>query len=135
MKMDKELYAINLNFQRHYIVAPMSALSAILIYDRDTLFGEALQNFLFAGGFSSVDVATTVQEALGRLRRNHYNNILIDLSPRRSGQRRWSAIIQRRQPDAKIIFLIKAVDQPLIQECAFDHVIKEYVFSSLLELI
>ncbi|MCA9420539.1 MAG: response regulator [Nitrospira sp.] len=133
--MDKERYARNLDGQQYSLTPPMSALSAILIYDRDTLFGEALQNFLFAGGFSSVDVATTVQEALGRLRRNHYNNILIDLSPRQSGQRRWSAIIQRRQPDAKIIFLIKAADQPLIQECAFDQVIKEYVFAALLELI
>ena len=113
----------------------MSALSAILVYDRDTLFGEALQNFLFAAGFSSVDVATTVQEALGKLRRKHYNNILIDLSPKRSCERRWGTVIRRRQAGAKIIFLIKAADQPFIQEGAFDLVIKEYVFSSLLELI
>ncbi|HSF58810.1 MAG TPA: response regulator [Candidatus Binatia bacterium] len=133
--MDKERYARNLDGQQYSLTPPMSALSAILIYDRDTLFGEALQNFLFAAGFSSVDVATTLQEALGRLRCNHYTNILIDLSPRRSGQRRWSAVIQRRQPDANIIFLIKAADQPLIQEGAFDHVIKEYGFAALLELI
>lgn len=113
----------------------MSSSSAILVYDRDTLFGEALQNFLFAAGFSSVDVATTVQEALGRLRCKRYNNFLIDLSPRRSGEPRWVAVIRRRQPDAKIIFLMKAADQPFIQEGEFDHVIKEYVFSSLLELI
>lgn len=113
----------------------MSALSAILVYDRDTLFGEALQNFLFAAGFSSVDVTATVHETLGKLRRKHYNHILIDLTPRRSCERRWAAVIRQRQPDAKIIFLMKAADHLLIRESVFDHVIKEYVFSSLLELM
>lgn len=135
MKMDKELFATILNGQRHAVVAPMSALSAILVYDRDMLFGEALQNFLFAAGFSTVDVAATVLEALGKLRHKHYTNILIELTPSRSCEGRWAAVIQRRQPGAKIIFLMKAAEQPFIQEGAFDHVIKEYVFSSLLELI
>jgi DNA-binding NtrC family response regulator len=133
--MDKERYARNLDGQQYSLTAPMSALSTILVYDRDTLFGEALQNFLFAAGFSSVDVAATMQEAFGSLRHKRYNNILIDLSPRRSGERRWAALIQRRQPGAKIIFLMKAVDQPLIREGAFDYVIKEHVYSSLLELM
>ena len=113
----------------------MSASSAILVYDRDTFFREELQNFLFAAGFSSVDLAATLQEALGRLRNKPYNYVLIGLGLRRSCERRWAAVIRRHQPGAKIIFLVKAADQPFIQESGFDQVIREYVFSSLLELI
>lgn len=109
----------------------MSASSAILVYDRDTLFREELQNYLFAAGFSSVDVAATVREALARLRHKRYKYIFIDLALQKSCERRWMAVIQRHQPNAKIVFLMNAVDQPFIQDSACDHVIKEYVFSSL----
>lgn len=133
--MDKERYTRNLDERQHSVIAPMSPISAILVYDRDTFFREELQNFLFAAGFSNVDLAATVQEALGRLRRKHYDKILIGLTPRQLCERRWAAVIQRRQPGAKIIFLMNAGEQPSVQESAFDHVIKEYVFSSLLDLI
>ena len=108
----------------------MNALPAILVHDRDPLFLEALQNFLFTAGFSYVDITPTVRKTLARLHLARYGYVLIELTRQELCERRWAAVIQRYQPKTKIIFLIKAADQPFIQKSAFDHVIKEDVYSS-----
>jgi DNA-binding NarL/FixJ family response regulator len=113
----------------------MSPLPAILICDRDALFREALRNFLFAAGYSQVEVAVTVREALAKLRRECYGYALIGVSRPLSRVWRLARVVQRRQPGAKIIFLVSADDQPFIEGPSFEYVIKEYVFSNLLDLI
>ena len=114
----------------------MGPLPAILIIcDRDTLFREALRNFLFAAGYVDVDVAATVRHALAKLRYQCYGHILIGVSKPFSRGRRLAAIARRRQPEAKILFLVSAQDQPFIRDASCEYVIKEYVFSNLLGLM
>lgn len=115
--------------------AEMNPLPAILVYDWDSLFREALKNFLLAAGYSQVEVAATVREALAKLRRERYEHILIGVSRSFSRERRLATIAQRRQPEAKIFFLMSAKDQPFINDASFEYLIKEYVFSNLLELM
>jgi len=110
-------------------------LPAILVCDRDTAFREALRNFLLAAGYAQVEVTATVQEALARLRRERYRHVLIGISrPFLVGQR-LATIAQRRQPEAKIFFLVGAKDQPFIKDASFETVIKEYVYSNLLAVM
>lgn len=113
----------------------MNPTAAILICDCDILFREALRNFLLAAGYSRVEVAATARDALAKLRRERYGYILIGVSQPFSRGQRLAAIVQWRQPKAKILILVSADDQPLIQDTSFDYVIKEYVFSNLLELM
>ncbi len=114
----------------------MNPLPAILIVcDHDPLFREALRNFLLAAGYSQVEVAATVREAFTRLRRDCYGTILIGVSMPFSRGRRLAAIARRRQPEAKILFLVSADDQPLIKDAKFEYVIREHVFSNLLGLM
>jgi len=109
----------------------MVPLLAILIYDRDALFREELRNFLLAAGFAEVVIAATVREALVKLRGESFGHILIGISTPVSRERRLAAIARRRQPEAKILFLVSAQDQPFPRDAAFEYVIKEYVFSNL----
>jgi DNA-binding NarL/FixJ family response regulator len=113
----------------------MNPLPAILVYDRDTSFREALRNFLLAAGYPQVEVAATIRAALIKLRHEHYGYILIEVSHSLSEGRRLAAVAQRRQPEAKIVFLVGAKDQPFIKDVSFETVIKEYVYSNLLELM
>ncbi len=113
----------------------MNALVAILICDSDAYFREELQNFLLAAGYPDVDLAVTVREALAKLREKRYKYVLIGVSQPFSCEQRWATVIRRRQPAARILFLVSAADQPSIRATSFDHVIKEYVFSNLLELM
>ena len=114
----------------------MSPLPAILIIcDRDTLFGEALRNFLLAAGYPDVEIAATARDALAKLRRECYGHIFIGVSQPVSRGRRLAAIAQRRQPEAKILLFVSGDDQPSVKDASFEYVIKEYVFSNLLGLI
>lgn len=113
----------------------MNPLPAILVSDRDTAFREALRNFLLAAGYTQVEVAASVKEALSRLRRERYRHVLIGVSRPFSLGRRLATIAQRRQPEARIFFLVGAKDQPFIKDASFETVIKEYVYSNLLELM
>lgn len=113
----------------------MKALVAILICDCDAYFREELRNFLLAAGYSDVELAATVRDALAKLREKRYKYVLIGVSQPFSWEQRWAAIIRRRQPAAKILFLVSAADQPLIRATSCEHVIKEYVFSNLLDLL
>ena len=117
------------------IEATMRPLLAILIYDRDALFREALRNFLLAAGYAEVVIAATVREALAKLRCESYGHILIGISKPLSRGRRLAAIARKRQPEAKILFLVGAQDQPFARDAAFEYIIKEYVFSNLLGLM
>jgi len=116
-------------------LAEMKPLPAILVSDRDIAFREALRNFLLAAGFVQVEVAATVQEALSKLRCERYRHVLIGVSRPYSLGRRLAAVAQRRQPEAKIFFLVAAKDQPFIKDASFETVIKEYVYSNLLALM
>ena len=113
----------------------MNALVAILICDGDAYFREELRNFLLAAGYPDVEFAATVRDAIAKLRENGYKYVLIGVSQPFSSERRWAAVIPRRQPDAKIVFLVSAADQPSIRATSCEHVIKEYMFSNLLELL
>lgn len=116
-------------------LAEMSPLPAILVCDRDTAFREALRNFFLAAGYLQVEVAATIRAALVKLRREHYGYVLIGFPRPFLKGRRLAAVAQRRQPEAKIFFLVGARDQPFINEASFEIVIKEYVYSNLLELM
>lgn len=109
--------------------------SAILVCDRDALFREALRNFLLAAGHTEVEIAATAREALASLRRGNFRYVLISLFKPFSRGRRLAMIARRRQHDARIVLLVSAQDQPLITDPSCDCVIKEYVFSNLLELM
>ncbi|MGH2397672.1 MAG: hypothetical protein ACREXX_16225 [Gammaproteobacteria bacterium] len=113
----------------------MNAPVAILAYDSDAYFREELRNLLLAAGHSDVELVATVRDALAKLRERCYHYVLIGVSPPFSCQRRWAVVIGRRQPGARILFLVSAADQPSIRATSFDHVIKEYIFSNLLELL
>ena len=113
----------------------MNLLSAILVYDRDTAFREALRNFLLAAGYAQVEVTATVQEALAKLRRERYRHVLIGVSRPFSLGQLLAAIARQRQPEAKIFILVAARDQPFIKDAKFQTVIKEYVYSNLVELM
>jgi DNA-binding NarL/FixJ family response regulator len=113
----------------------MSPLPAILVCEPDILFREALRNFLLAAGYSQIEVAVTVREALAKLRRERYGVVLIGVSRPFSRGQRLAVIAQQRQLGAKILFLVSAKDQPWIQDASFEYVIKEYIFSNLLELM
>ena len=117
------------------MTADMNALVAILICDSDAYFREELQNFLLAAGYRDVEFAATVREALAKLRDKRYEYVLIGVSRTFSCERRWAAVIQRRQPAARILFLVSAADQPSIRATSCEHVIKEYMFSNLLEVL
>jgi DNA-binding NarL/FixJ family response regulator len=113
----------------------MNPSSAILVFDRDPLFREALRNFLLAAGYAEVVIAATVREALAKLRCDSYGHILIGISAPLSRGRRLARVARRRQPEAKILFFVSAQDQPLATDAAVVHVIKEYAFSNLLGLM
>ncbi len=113
----------------------MNRLRAILICDRDPLFREALRNFLLAAGYSEVDVAATIRVALTMLRRNVYGHILIGVSRTFVCERRLAAVARRRQPKAKILFLVSGDDQPAMKNAPFECIRKEQAFSTLLALM
>ncbi|MBS0153063.1 MAG: hypothetical protein JSS38_00580 [Nitrospira sp.] len=113
----------------------MNPLPAILVYDRDPLFLDALRNFLFTAGFVSVDSTTTVRKTLARLHLTRYRYVLIELTQQVPCERRWATVIQRHQPSAKIIFLIKAADRRLIQPGIYEHIMKEDIYSSLSDVM
>jgi DNA-binding NarL/FixJ family response regulator len=113
----------------------MNALVAILICDSDAYFREGLQNFLLAAGYPDVELAATVRDAIATLREKRYSHVMIGVSQPFSCERRWAAVIRRRQPAAKIVFLLSAADRPSIRVTSCEHVIKENMFSSLLDLL
>lgn len=109
--------------------------SAILICDRDTLFREALQNFLLARGYPKVEVVASAREALAKLRLQTYGHIFIGIERPFSRAWRLAAIAQRRQPQAKIFLLIYAQDLVKLPVDSSDYIIKEHAFESLLKVL
>ena len=107
---------------------------AILICDRDAGFREALRNLLFAAGYPTVEVVATVREALARLRRETYGCVLVGIPRPRSKERRWAMVARRRQPDAKLLFVVPATGTRVGNAEGFDYVIRERAFSTLLLL-
>ena len=110
-------------------------LPSILVYDRYTVFREGLRNFLLSSGYTQVEVVATIREALTKLCNQRYGYVLIGISPPLLTGQRLAIVAQRRQPEAKIFFLVAAKDQPFIKDAKFETVIKEYVYSNLLELM
>jgi len=113
----------------------MHSFLAILIYDRDVLFREALRNFLLAAGYGRVLIAATVREALAKLRHECYGHVLIGISKPLYRGRRLAAVARKRQPKARILLLVGAEDQPFARDSAFEYITKEHVFSNLLGLM
>ncbi|MCI0695264.1 response regulator [candidate division KSB1 bacterium] len=113
----------------------MSSSSAILICDREDLFREVLRNFLLAAGYSQVEVVATAREAMAKLHRQSYGHVFIGVARPLSRARRLAAIVQRRQPRAKIFLLINANDLVIFPAGSSDYIIKEHAFESLLNLL
>jgi len=113
----------------------MNSTSAILICDRDHLFRESLRNFLLAAGYLHIEIATTVQEALAKLRRERYGCILIGMTrpPRKAW--RMAAVAKRRQPQAKLLLMAAADEPPFAQNDSFEYVLKEQIYSDLLQCL
>ncbi len=110
----------------------MNSTSAILICDRDHLFREALRNFLLAAGYLHIEIVTTAQEALAKLRREHYGCILIGITQPWQKARRLATVAKHRQPQAKLLLIVRAAEQPLIQNDVFEYILKEQIYSDLL---
>jgi PleD family two-component response regulator len=106
----------------------------ILIFDDDDLFREGLRNFLLAAGYQRVDVAATPEEAMVQLTALPYPLIFFGISRDLSRGRRLVKQARRICPAARIFPLINAEHQPFIDDEAFEYIIKESVFSSILEL-
>lgn len=113
----------------------MNPLFAILVCDHDAAFREALRNFLFTAGYTRVHVVSTMREALAMLRRESYQCVLVGVSRSHLVARRLMCVVQRRQPKAKILFLISASDLPFVQDTSLVYVIKERAFTTLSELL
>ena len=113
----------------------MNSLLAVLICERDAGFREALRNFLFTAGHPKVDVVPTIREALAKLRQERYGCVLVGISRSHSVERRLLGVMQRRQPQAKVVFLVRADDAPFFKDNSLLYVIKERAFTTLLELI
>jgi len=114
----------------------MISSSAILVCDRDNLFRETLQNFLLAAGYTRVEVVATMREARAKLRRENYGCVVIGMTaPPFSRRQQLATITQLRQPQARVVILVQAAEQHLIQDHRFDYAVKEYAFSTLLELL
>ncbi|MEO8137959.1 MAG: hypothetical protein ABI831_28775 [Betaproteobacteria bacterium] len=112
----------------------MDPLFAILVCDGDAGFREALRNFLFAAGYSRVDVVASVGAALAQLRREDYRCILFGLAGQPSSvARRLAAVTQRRQPQAKLLFIVDAADARDVDDASLVCVIRERAFSTLLD--
>lgn len=110
-------------------------LPSILVCDRYIVFREGLKNFLLASGYTQVDVVETMRAALTKLHHEKYGYVLIGLSPPFLAGQRLARVAQRRQPEAKIFYLVSAQDQPYIKDTSFESVIKEYVCSNLSGLL
>jgi DNA-binding NarL/FixJ family response regulator len=106
----------------------------LIIGEPDPYFRERLRNFLLAAGYREVEAALTVREALAKLRGNNYQCVLIGVS-RSHSVRRVTSVVQRRQPGAKVVFLVSADDAAYFKNNSFAYVIKERAFATLLELL
>lgn len=80
-------------------------------------------------------MAATARDALLQLRRQPYGHVLIGMSKPFSRAWRLACIAWARQLQAKVVLLVDARDQPFVQDVSHDYVIKEYVFSTLLDLL
>lgn len=108
---------------------------AILVCDRDADFCESVRNFLLAAGYCRVEVVGTARDALLRLRQRSYRHVLIGMSQPFLRAWRLAWITRQRQREAKVLFLMEARDQPLVRDVSHNCVIKEYVFSTLLDVM
>ncbi|AMK78449.1 MULTISPECIES: hypothetical protein [Methylomonas] len=110
-------------------------LPTILVCDRYTGFREGLRNFLLSAGYAQVEVVASVRLALIKLRQQRFEFVLIGVSPPALAAQRLALVTRCRQPDAKIFYLVDAKDQPFIKDTSVETILKEYVYSNLLELI
>jgi DNA-binding NarL/FixJ family response regulator len=107
----------------------------LIIGELDPYFRERLRNFLLAAGYREVEAALTVREALAKLRGKSYQCVLVGISSSHFNEKRLARVIQRRQPGAKLVFLVSADDAVYFKNNSFVYVIRERAFSTLLELL
>lgn len=108
---------------------------SILVCERDPEFRANLCNFLLSAGYSGLDCVATVREVLPRLRSDHYRFILVGLSPPLSMARWLARLVHGRQPEARVVFLIRAIDAPSIADASLVYALKERAFGALAELL
>jgi len=113
----------------------MKPSAAILIAcDRYPIFREALRNFLLTAGYTRVDVADGVREALTLLRNGSYRFVLIGLGAPLAKER-LARVTRHRQPEAKVLILVSADRLPEAPDASFTYVIRERASSILLQLL
>ena len=107
----------------------------ILVFDRDRQLREGLRNFLLTSGYTRVHVIMSIRSALLKLRQERLDVILLGASPPIPAVRRLARVAQYRQPAAKIFLLVAASDQPSFIDVPDRVILKEYMYSNLLELL
>ena len=108
---------------------------SVLVFDLNRLYREEMRNFLLAAGFKEVDVAATETETIAMLHRKSYRYVLIGLSRPLSRGLALAADAERLQQGARILGLIEAKDQPLLDNGSVEFIIKESALPILLELM
>jgi DNA-binding NtrC family response regulator len=104
---------------------------AILVCDRDALFREALRNFLLSAGYHQIEIATTLRDAMAKMRRERYRCIIVGVWRPPYSQRRFLAVVQQRQPHARVLFLVNADNAADADDSTGDFVTREHAFSVL----
>ena len=113
----------------------MKPSAAILIAcDRYPMFREALCNFFLTAGYTRVDVADGVREALTMLRNEAYRFVLIGLGAPLAKER-LARVTRYRQPEARILILVNADSLPEVPDASLTYVIRERAYSILPQLL
>ena len=107
----------------------------ILVFDRDRQLREGLRNFLLTSGYTHVHVVMSIRSALLKLRQERLDVILLGASPPIPAVRRLARVAQCRQPAAKIFQLVAVNDQTSFVDVPDGVILKEYMYSNLLELL
>jgi DNA-binding NtrC family response regulator len=89
----------------------ISTNQAILIVDPDINFREELYNFLLSAGYQHVDSAVSFTDALERLRESEYEIVVTDAGSPFMDAVRFARNVSGIEPEARVIFMIRADDQ------------------------
>jgi hypothetical protein len=109
-------------------------MSAILLYDRDADFREALKNVLLAAGWEEVESVGRLRDFCVELRKGAFVSILVTLSRPLSSVKRFATLAARLQPHATLLFLVSAADAPLVGDRRHAYAIRERAFAVLPDL-
>ena len=112
----------------------------ILIVDRDRDFVSELINYLLAGGYGNIESANSYSRALTRMRQNHFDIVLMDISAPDMEGFKYAREIRRFRPETETLLIIEPdhqelVNKKLLREARFKCVLKPFIKQNLLESI